>query len=66
VDSGSAPGGVLPRHAPDDLEHVAADPAPAATRAQAPVELEARAMPANDGLGLDQDERIGSARPEAP
>jgi len=66
VDSGSAPGGVLARHPPDDLEHVAIDSAPAATRAQAPVEPEAGAMPADDGLGLDHDQRIGPARPKAP
>jgi len=66
VNSGSAPGGILARHAPDDIEHVGADLAPVATRAQAPVEPKAAAMPSNNGFGLDQDERFHPARPDPP
>ena len=63
---GAPQGGVLARHAPDDLEHLSADLAPGATRAQAPVEPEARAMPADNGFGSDQDERISPPWRETP
>ena len=66
VDSGSAPRRILTRHAPDKLEEVGADLASAATRAQAPIEPKARAMPSNNGFGLDQDERFHPPRPATP
>jgi len=65
VDSRSAPGRILARHTPDDLEDIGVDLPPASTRAQAPEEPESRAMPADYCLGPDHDKRIAPSRPKS-
>jgi hypothetical protein len=64
VDSRSAPCRILARHSPHDLEHVAVDLPSAAARAQSPEEPESRAMPADDSLGPNHNERVAPSRPE--
>ena len=58
---------VLFRQAPDRNTNLIGDLRPAAQRPAAPppVETETGAVPANDGLGLHDDQDFGPAGPEA-
>ena len=67
VNFGSAPGGILPGQALDQIPQFLGDPrsAGAWTRPPAPIQAKAGAMPADDGLRLDNQEDLGPAGPEA-
>src|SRR5262249_47002507 len=67
VNSGSAPVGILLGQASDKTPAFAGDPGPSPTGTgpPPPVESKAGAMPADDGLRLDNEEDIGPAGPEA-
>ena len=68
LDAPAAPGRILASHAPDEVAKLGVEPR-AADRVRpglpAPVELEALAVPGEDGGGLDDDETGAPARPEA-
>ena len=65
VDFGGAPVGILLRQASDQIPPFLGDPRPPAarTRPPAPIKPKAGAMPANDGVRLDNEEDIGPAGP---
>src|SRR5215472_13516272 len=67
MDFGRSPTGVLLRQAPDQPTHLLGDLRSAAARpgTPAPIEAETSAVPADDGLGLDDDEDVGPAGPTA-
>src|SRR5262245_28054416 len=67
LDAAPAPGRVVPSHPVDQLANLggelrAADPAPRGL--PSPVELEALAVPGQDGRGLNDDETGAPARPD--
>jgi hypothetical protein len=70
MDARRAPGWVLNDHAENEFAQFPADTLPARTispsREPSPVELESRPVPANDGLRLDEDQRLLPTRPEPP
>jgi hypothetical protein len=65
VNLGSAPGRVLFRQASDQNTNLIADLRLAAPRpgSPTPVETKTGAVPADDGLGLDDDKDVGPAGP---
>jgi len=65
MDFGRSPTGVLLRQAPDQHTHLLGDLRSAAARPGTPARIEAEtsAVPADDGLGLDDDEDVGPAGP---
>ena len=67
VDLGCAPTGILFCHLADEPSNLLGDLRPTAVRAGSPtpVQVEAGAMPADDSFGLDDDEYLGLARPDA-
>ena len=67
VNLGSAPVGIVLGQASDQIPDFLRDPGSAAARTGSPppVETKASTMPADDGLGFDNQEDIGPARPEA-
>ena len=65
VDPGGSPIEVLCRHAPDERAHLLAGARPTAPRPgpPAPVETEAGAVPADDGLGFHDDQDLAPPAP---
>src|SRR5215470_7891922 len=67
VDPGRSPTCILVRQTSDQYANLGVDLRATAPRAGSPtpVEPETRAVPADDGFGLDEDENIGPAGPTA-
>ncbi len=64
VNPWSAPGGVRLVHLHDQLSDLGGDRRPARPALPAPVEAQALSVPAEDRLGLDQDESLAPSGPE--
>ena len=67
VDPGRSPTCILVRQTSDSCANLGVDLRATAPRAGSPtpVEAETRAVPADDGFGLDEEENIGPAGPTA-
>jgi len=67
VDLRCAPADILLCHPADEITNLSGDPRPATPRSGSPepVETEAGAVPADDGLGLDDDQNVGPPAPKA-
>ena len=67
VDLRCAPADILLCHPVDEIANLPGDPRPAASRSgsPAPVEMEAGAVPTDDGLGLDDEQDVGPPGPKA-
>src|ERR1700719_4603749 len=67
MDFGSSPGGILLGQTSDQIPDLLGNSRPPAARSgpPAPVEAKAGAMPADDGLWLDNEEDIGPSGPDA-
>jgi hypothetical protein len=67
LDAAAAPRRILPRHPSDQVAQLGAEPRapdPAPRGLPSPVELEALAVPGEDGRGLNDDETGPPARPD--